>query len=92
MKGVWRAERKSDLEEVLRDDVISRQSITEKEAWEGSGIYLIIEGSDEALKRAGDLLAAKGVKEIEKKEAEEVFKRIKREEEDAALGMGAIFG
>jgi len=92
MYRIWKARGKPDFEDVVKDDIISRQSIMEKNAWEGEGVYLMIEGSEEALKRAGDLLREKGVGALGEKEAEKIYKKIKSEEEDAAAGMGAIFG
>ena len=85
---------KSKAEDVLRkDDVVGRQSITIRLAsnmgLEKEGYFIIINGSEESIKKAEDL-----IKEIAKKykNKEKVLEKIKEEEDSAAEGLGAILG
>ncbi|MDG6220186.1 MAG: hypothetical protein QCI38_01895 [Candidatus Thermoplasmatota archaeon] len=79
---------------VTNDDVVSRQSITSREggvlglddAWK----YVLIEGSEQALSKAKEMFAQEGVSEAE--DGEEIYNKIKEEEDSAAGGMGMIFG
>lgn len=85
------AENKSRAERLIRaDDLVSRQSISTKSAESlgfGDGYFLVIEGSEEAIKRAEELL-----KELCKKPGnqKDIIKRIKEEEEKAIEGFGHI--
>lgn len=80
---------------VYGDDLLSRQSINFRESkalgLNKEGYYLEIDGSEEAVKRLGELLKDIG-KEVDKKEREEVLKKIEEQEESAAQGFGSIFG
>lgn len=82
-------------EQVLKDDIISRQSIAIRDAI-GIGInkevrYILIEGAENAIKRAEELFKEIGIKE-ETKSAEEIYKKIKEQEDNVASGIGVIFG
>lgn len=81
--------------EVYGDELISRQTINFRESrslgFDKDGYYLEIEGSDEARKKAKELVGDKG-KELEGKEKEEVLAKISEQEESAAQGFGSIFG
>jgi len=84
------------INELARDDLVSRQSILTRDA-NALGIdkdvfYTKIEGSDEGLKRAEEIAKELEFVKLNEKEAEEVDKKIKEEEESAADGMGMIFG
>jgi len=85
----------SIIEEVKNDDLIMRQSIWTRDAKslgkEGNSIFLKIEGSEEALKKAEELLGKKARK-LEGSEKEEVNKKFVGDEEAASEGMGFIFG
>ncbi len=80
---------------VYEDDLVSRQSINFREAkalgMKKEGYYLEVDGSGEAIRRLGEILKDIG-EEVEKKEREEVLKRIAEQEESAAQGFGSIFG
>ncbi len=90
---------KKNLEQVkstlLTDDVVSRGSITFKEAkslgMKGGGYYCYITGIDNVCNKAKDLVKDTA-KLVEGKERDEVIAKIKAEEEQAAEGFGAIFG
>ncbi len=83
-------EAKSRIDEALKIDVISRQSITVRDG-EGLGLdehtYVLIEGSDEAVEEAKKAFDFAEIPE----NSEEIYKKIKEQEEDAASGMGLIF-
>ncbi|MGQ9583350.1 MAG: hypothetical protein ACUVV6_07550 [Thermoplasmatota archaeon] len=84
----------SKVPELLKDDLVSRQSITTREG-QALGIkldlYLVfIEGSEAAVARAIEVF--KGVGDpLPEKEAAEAFAKVKEEEERASVGMGMIF-
>lgn len=84
------------INDLIRDDLVSRQSILTRDA-AALGIdkdvfYTKIEGSDEGLKRAKELAKELELEKLSEKDAEEVNIKIKEEEESAADGMGMIFG
>jgi len=80
---------------VYGDDMLSRQSINFRESkalgLKKDGYYLEIDGSEESIKKLAELLKDLG-KEVDKKEREEVLKKISEQEESAAAGFGSIFG
>ena len=80
---------------VWKDDLVSRQSITSRDAKSlslpGDDRYVLVEGSDAGVARATELLkdlahALAGA------EAERVYRRFRAQDEEAASGMGLIFG
>lgn len=83
------------IEEIKKDDLVSRQSIWTRDAKslgkEGDNIFLKIEGSKEAIKKAEEILKGKA-KKLEGKEMEEVNIKFVEDEEKASEGMGFIFG
>ncbi|HZY91364.1 MAG TPA: hypothetical protein VFG07_01115 [Thermoplasmata archaeon] len=85
-------EKKSELDALLRDDQISRQSQKVRDAPSAGGpaatLYVLLEGSEEALRRADTLFANVGTKPAE---AESIYRRLKEEEENASSGMGLFF-
>jgi len=80
------------LEAALRDDQLSRQSQTIRDASTLSGpadsLYVLLEGGPEAVRRADELLGPLGAKPAD---AERVYRRIKEDEESASAGMGLFF-
>ncbi len=86
--------KKTELEAVLRDDQVSRQSQKLRDAASLGGpageLYVLLEGSPEALERADGLLTGIGTK-LPPAEAEKVYRRLKDEEENASSGMGLFF-
>ncbi|MFQ6060813.1 MAG: hypothetical protein ACE5KV_05925 [Thermoplasmata archaeon] len=88
-------EKRGKVNQLLKDDLVSRQSIIVRDAsalmMEGKETYVLIEGSDEALKKAEELFEEIGEK-LEGKEAEDIYSKIKEKEEDATGGMGLLFG
>ena len=88
-------ENESIIEEVKNDDLVMRQSIWTRDAKslgkEGNSIFLKIEGSQEALKKAEEILKEKA-KKLEGESREEINKKFIEDEEAANQGMGFIFG
>ncbi len=86
--------RRNDLDIVLKDDQLSRQSQKVREASSAGGpagaLYVLLEGSPEAMRRADELLGAVGTK-LPPAEAEPLYRRFKEEEESASAGMGLFF-
>jgi hypothetical protein len=85
-----------NINKVVKDDLVSRQSILTRDASalsiDKDVTFLKIEGSEDALKRACELADEFGFKKLSEKEAEEINDKILAEEEEAADGMGMIFG
>jgi hypothetical protein len=88
------AAQRTELDGVLRDDQISRQSQRVRDAAAMGGaadaLYVLIEGSAEAIRRAEELLGPIG-KRLEPADAEALYRRFKDEEEAASAGMGLFF-
>jgi hypothetical protein len=86
--------KRSDLDAVLKDDTISRQSQKLRDAASAGGkageLYVLVEGSDDAVKRADELLAKVG-KKLPAAEANPLYRKFKDEEEAASTGMGLFF-
>ena len=82
-------------DEVLRDDLVSRQSIAVRDGaalgFPSRARLILIEGADGALARAADLFKGLGAK-LEGAEAEAVRKAFKAQDEDVASGIGLLFG
>jgi len=80
---------------ILKDDLVSRQSIVIREAnsldIKDNVSYLKIEGSNEGLKRAEALAKELGMKKLPVKKAKTIDDKIREQEDSAATGMGMIF-
>ena len=80
---------------MLKDDVVSRQSIVIRDAnsleIKKEVSYLKIEGSTEGLKRAEELAKELGMTKLKEKKAKTINDKIKEQEDSAATGMGMIF-
>ena len=107
------------INDVLKDDVVSRQSISIRDA-SGVGVdrnvqFIVIDGDPAALARAEKLFKGEmkpdlriygvtaapakpdeKIEELAKRlpdnEAEEIYKKIKAQEESSECGMGVVFG
>jgi hypothetical protein len=88
-------ENKNKVKEILRDDVVSRQSITTRDASalkiDKEVQYVLIEGDDSALDRAKELFKDVGTIE-EGSSAENIYSKFKADEAEAAQSVGFIFG
>lgn len=84
------------INKLVKDDLVSRQSILTRDAsalgLDDDVSYLKIEGSKEGLKKATELAEEFGFKKLSEKDAQEINEKIIAEEEEAADGMGMIFG
>ena len=84
------------INQMLKDDLVSRQSILTRDASSLSidkdVSYVKIEGSKEGLKKAGEIAKDLKFKKLNKKKSGEVNKKIEEQEDSAADGMGMIFG
>ncbi|KAA0011579.1 MAG: hypothetical protein FE041_04225 [Thermoplasmata archaeon] len=83
------------IDEVKKDDLVSRQSIWTRDAksfgMEENVVFLKIEGSEEAIKRAEELLGDKA-KKLEKERKDKINAKFVEDEDMASQGMGFIFG
>lgn len=92
--------KKSDsgrINEVLSDDIVSRQSIHTRESdllGLGTGLLFVkVEGNPMGVKRAEELFEKAKIGTVaDKKTADKVRQAIQDEEDAAAGGMGMIFG
>jgi hypothetical protein len=88
------AERRSDLDAVLKDDVVSRQSQKVRDGPSvgaaGGTTIVLVEGSEPGVKRAEELLGPVGSR-LPAADAEKLYRRLKDEEDAASAGMGLFF-
>ncbi len=88
------ATKRTELDEVLKDDSVARQSQKVRDAATAGGkageLFVLVEGSDGPVQRAEGLLGKVGSK-LPGPEAERVYRQFKDEEENAASGMGLFF-
>ena len=84
------------INDLLKDDLISRQSILTRDSnslnIDKDVSYLKIEGSNEGIKKAEELAKEFEFKKLSQKDAEEINRKIEEQENSAADGMGMIFG
>ncbi len=87
-------DRRSKLDEALRDDVVARQSHKIRDAATLGGrsghLYVQIEGTPEAVARAEMLLKEIGAP-LPPNDAEALRARLQEEDEAASTGMGLLF-
>jgi len=88
------SDRRSELDAALKDDLVSRQS---QKLREGAGLgaasgstVVLIEGSPDGVRRAEELLGPLGSR-LSGADAEQLYRRLKDEEEAASAGMGLFF-
>ena len=88
-------EKRNKIKEVISDDLISRQSITTRDAKaikiEKEVQFVLIEGDEKAIEKAKELFQDIGTV-IDSTEAEEIYNKLKEDEQGAAAGVGFIFG
>ncbi len=86
--------KRTELEAALRDDVVSRQSHTVRAAASLQGpadaTYVLVEGSSEGIRRAEELLRGLGTA-LAGADRENLYRKLKEEEEAASAGMGLFF-
>jgi hypothetical protein len=87
-------EKRTELETILKDDVLSRQSQKLRDAASAGGpagkLYVLLEGSAEAISRGESLLKPVGEK-LPAAEGEKLYRTFKDEEDAASAGMGLFF-
>jgi hypothetical protein len=80
------------MDEALGDDILSRQSLTLRDARHfgvpGDHIYLFVEGTDAGLLRADALLLDFGERAPG---GDALYAMLKQEEDAAAVGLGSVF-
>ncbi len=88
------AAEKTKKEAVLKDDLVSRQSIAEREAdplgFPGLGTLVLVEGDDKAVARAAELFKGVG-EDLPVAKATAIRQKIRDQEDDVAAGVGLIF-
>lgn len=81
--------------ELSSDDEIGRITIMTKETSKISdlkgGILVLIEGVDNTVKKAVEIIGSRGVM-LKENEASEIYTRMKGENENADQGVGYLFG
>jgi hypothetical protein len=86
--------RRAELDAVLKDDLVSRQSQKIRDAAAMGGpmdqTYVLVEGSTEGVARAKELLTPIGTA-LPPAEGEALHQRFKDEEDAASAGMGLFF-
>ncbi len=88
------SEQRPALDAALKDDLLSRQSQKVRDGPSvgaaASTTVVLVEGSAEAIRKAGELLGPVG-KPVTGADAEQLYRRLKDEEEAASAGMGLFF-
>jgi len=83
------------INNIVKDDLVSRQSITTRDAnsldIKGDATYLKIEGSTDGLKKAEEMAKELGFKKLTDKKAKNINEKIEAQDDSAATGMGMIF-
>ena len=83
------------INNVIKDDLVSRQSILTRDAsslgFKGDVSYLKIEGSEAGVKKAEELAKEYNFRKLNDKKAKEINDKILEQEDSAATGMGMIF-
>jgi hypothetical protein len=81
------------MEEALGDDILSRQSLTIRDARHfgvpGDHVFLFVEGTEPGLLRADAVLLEIGERAPE---GDVLYQMMKEEEDAAASGLGSVFG
>lgn len=88
-------ERTGKMNESLKDDLVSRQSISIREAKvlgeDMEGMLLLVEGTEEAIERAKEIFQDIGER-LPEERAKAVYDKFKAEEDTVADGVGFLFG
>lgn len=95
MYRVFRVPSAGAQEALLKDDLVSRQSVEVRDAKAlgvgGEGTLILVEGAEAGVARAEALLQGVG-RALPGPEAEAVYRRFRSQDDEAASGMGLIFG
>lgn len=83
------------IDEALKDDLVSRQSITVRDARalgvDKDGRLVLVEGTPEAILKADEIFKTLGERENDT-EAVRIYSLFRSQEESVASGIGMIFG
>jgi hypothetical protein len=83
------------LGKIVQDDLVSRQTIAVRDTasvgLDGEDTIILIEGSEESLSKAKEILGEDGSL-LDSKEKKDVYERIKEAEDNVAEGLGLMFG
>ena len=83
------------IEELYKDDIVSRQTIIRREALSlglnEENIYIQVEGSEEGISRAKEISKDFAIIPSQN-EMEKIYKKFKEQDESSLEGMGSIFG
>lgn len=84
---------RAKLDEALGDDILSRQSLTIRDARHfgvpGDFVYLFVEGTEAGIFRADAVLLEFGERAPN---GDVLYQMLKAEEDEAASGLGSVFG
>ena len=87
---------KKEADIILGDDILKRTGYTVRECKllesDRKGYFLYISALPERIKEIDELLEDLPIEKLSGKEAKDIIKKIKTEEDSAATGMGMIFG
>jgi hypothetical protein len=88
------ATKRAELDEALRDDIVSRQSQKIRDAPSAGGpagqLYVVVSGTPDAVARADTLLGPLGRK-LPAADADALLKKFQDEDDAASAGMGLFF-
>ncbi|MFZ0700097.1 MAG: hypothetical protein WAN74_07930 [Thermoplasmata archaeon] len=86
--------KRSELDTILKEDRISRQSQKIRDATTLGGktgeLFVLVEGAEETVHAAEEMLAKIGTR-LPPAEREEILRRMHEEDESASAGMGLFF-
>jgi hypothetical protein len=87
---------KKEADIILGDDTLKRTGYIIRECKllesDRKGYFLYISATPEKLKKIDELFDDLPIEKLSGKEAKDIIKKIKTEEDSAATGMGMIFG
>ena len=87
---------KKEADIILGDDILKRTGYIVRECKllesDRKGYFLYLSATPEKLKEIDELFGDLPIEKISGKEAKDIIKKIKTEEDSAATGMGMIFG
>ncbi|MFQ6127427.1 MAG: hypothetical protein ACE5QW_00760 [Thermoplasmata archaeon] len=88
-------EKTGKMNEALKDDLVSRQSISIREAKvlgeDMEGTLLLVEGTEEAIERAKEIFQDIG-ESLPQDKSKVIYDKFKAEEDTVADGVGFLFG
>ncbi|MCL4453073.1 hypothetical protein [Ferroplasma sp.] len=82
------------LDSLLADDIVGRQTVTYKDGASygfDSSYIVLIEGSEDIFRNV-DSIAKGALEELPKPKEEDIYRKIKDEENSSRDGLGFIFG